>query len=48
MRKMLGRIATVLAALACAVLGVLLPWAALGALALLLVVWLTLSRSAAR
>ncbi len=45
MRKTLGRLATVLAALACAALGVMLPWAALGALVLLLAVWLTVSRT---
>ena len=45
MRKTLGRLATVLAALACAALGVMLPWAALGALVLLLAVWLMVSRT---
>ena len=45
MRKTLGRLATVLAALACAALGVMLPWAVLGALVLLLAVWLTVSRT---
>ena len=45
MRKTLGRLATVLAALACAALGVMLPWAVLGALVLLLAVWLMVSRT---